>query len=128
MERKSSIFDRLGGHPAIEAAVVKFYGRVLTDPLLSHFFDPTRVDVLKRSQIAFMTMAFGGPHEYSGKDLQAAHAGLVRQGLSDKHFDVVMWHLEQVLAELAVQEDLIEEVLALVETTRDHVLCRPRHH
>lgn len=119
-----SLFQKIGGKDAVQAAVTKFYGRILTDPLLSPFFDPNRIDVLKRSQIAFMTMAFGGPHNYTGKNLRDAHAPLVARGLADKHFDMVVWHLSEVLHELQVPEPLIEEVLAIVETTRNDVLLK----
>lgn len=119
-----SLYERLGGRPAIEAAVTKFYGRVLTDPLLSPFFDPERTDILRRSQMAFMTMAFGGPHNYTGKNMRDAHAPLVKRGLSDKHFNAVAEHLAEVLKELGVAAPLIKEALAIVETTRNDVLSR----
>ncbi len=119
-----SLFERIGGKDAVHAAVTKFYGRILTDPLLSPFFDPNRIDILKRSQIAFMTMAFGGAHTYTGKNLRDAHAPLVARGLSDKHFDMVAWHLSEVLHELKVPEPLIDEALAVVETTRNDVLVK----
>jgi hemoglobin len=119
-----SLYERLGGKEAVQAAVTKFYSRLLNDPLLSPFFDPDRIDILKRSQMAFMTMAFGGPHTYTGKHLREAHAPLLKKGLADKHFDMVAWHLSEVLRELGVDEKLIEETLAVVETTRKDVLSK----
>lgn len=120
----TSLYERLGGKDALKMAVAKFYSRILTDKDLTHFFAPERVDVLKRSQQAFMTMAFGGPHAYTGPSLRDAHARLVEKGLSDKHFDLVAEHLASVLTEMKVAPDLIEEVLGVVETTRNDVLCR----
>ena len=45
-------------------------------------------------------------------------------GLNDKHFDVVMDHLGATLRELEVPENLVEQVLAIAESTRSDVLGR----
>jgi hemoglobin len=47
---------------------------------------------------------------------------LVKIGLSGSHFDAVMEHLGATLSELDVPPALIEQVLALAETTRNDVL------
>ncbi len=65
----SSLYERLGGEAAITACVGMFYDRIMGDPKLSPFFDDLDMDKQINKQIAFMTMAFGGPHEYSGRDL-----------------------------------------------------------
>lgn len=117
-----SLYNRIGGKEAVQATVTKLYGKILTDNLLNRFFDPDNIEQLKRSQIAFITMAFGGPHDYTGEDLRTAHAPYIEQGLSDKHFDAVAGHLAETMRELGVDEGLIEEALAIVETTRAPVL------
>lgn len=119
-----SLYERIGGKSAVQAAVTKLYGRILTDPLLSPFFNHDRIDILKKSQTAFITMAFGGDHHYTGKSLRDAHAPLLEKGLGDKHFDAVAGHLKAVLEELKVSPDLIAEALAIVETTRKDVLSK----
>ncbi len=77
-----SLFDRLGGAAAVDAAVDLFYRKVLADPTVNSFFDTTDMEGQRAKQKAFLTMAFGGPNNYSGKDLRAAHAPLVAKGLS----------------------------------------------
>lgn len=71
-----------------------------------------------------MTWAFGGPSEYRGRDLRAAHAKLVKQGLGDAHFDAVARHLDATLRELGVAEPLIAEALSIVGGQREEVLNR----
>lgn len=124
MAAQQSLFDRIGGKDAVKATVTKLYGKVLTDPLLSPFFKGTQIEQLKRSQIAFVTMAFGGPHNYTGKNMRDAHAPLVKQGLTDKHFDAVAEHLINSMKELSVHQDLIDEAIGIVATTRNDVLGR----
>lgn len=122
---KNSLYNRLGGLSAVNAAVEKMYDKILRDPLLSPFFAGLDMARQRRSQVAFMITAFGGPHQYTGADLTKAHAGLVKdKGLSDVHFDAVAGHLKAALTELDVPSALITEVLTLVGTTRGAVLGR----
>jgi hemoglobin len=121
----SSLYERIGGDAAVMAAVDGFYKRVLADPVTAPFFNETDMNAQARKQMSFMAHAFGGPDEYKGKDLRTAHAQLVKdRGLSDVHFDAVAGHLKATLEELGVAEDLVEEVLTLVGSTRGEVLVR----
>ena len=119
-----SLYDQIGGAPAVEAAVDLLYRKVLADDLISHFFDATDMDELRAKQKAFLTMALGGPHEYLGKDLRTAHAPLVEKGLDDTHFDAFAGHLQATLEELGVSAALIAEVMTVAASTRDDVLNR----
>ncbi len=120
----TSLYERLGGEAAVNAAVDIFYRKVLADPSISDFFDTTDMEEQRTKQKAFLSMAFGGPDEYSGKDLREAHAPLVEKGLDDSHFDAVAGHLDATLRELGVADDLIDEVMTIAGSTRDDVLGR----
>lgn len=119
-----SLYDDLGGEAAVTAAVDVFYRKVLADELIAGFFAGVDMDVQKNKQRAFLTVALGGPNKYTGRGMRAAHARAVEQGLTDVHFDAVAGHLAATLRELRVAEEKIDEVLAIVETTRDQVLGR----
>lgn len=119
-----TLFDRLGGAEAVSAAVDLFYQKVLADARISHFFESTDMQAQKAKQRGFLTMVFGGPVHYQGKDLRQAHAPLVERGLNDEHFDAVAGHLQATLVELGVGEDLTAEVMAIAASTRDDVLNR----
>ena len=73
----------------MNAAVDVFYRKVLSDDRISRFFETVDMDAQRQKQKAFLTMAFGGPNNYSGKDMRTAHARLVKDGLNDSHFDAV---------------------------------------
>lgn len=123
-----SLFEKLGGSAAVNAAVEQLYVRLLLDPKLAPFFVQTDITALKKHQVSFLTMAFGGSTEYEGQDLTDAHSHLVKeQGLSDKHFDAVAGHLHDTLNELNVPEDLASEVMTIIAETRNAVLGRAQN-
>jgi hemoglobin len=119
-----ALYEELGGAAAVDAAVDIFYRKVLKDARISRFF--TGVDMSKQAakQKAFLTMAFGGPNNYTGRDMRKAHAPFVKQGLDDSHFDAVVENLAATLKELKVSDQLIGQVAAVAETTRNDVLGR----
>ena len=122
MTTQTSLFDRLGGAPAVQAAAEVFYRKVLADPALAAYFDDVDMDRQIAKQAAFLTMALGGPNSYSGRDLRTAHAGL--PGLADEHFDRVIMHLAGTLRELGVANSDIAEAGAVAASVRDDVLNR----
>jgi len=120
----SALFEQLGGAAAIDAAVDIFYRKVLTDDRVSRFFEDVDMDRQRAKQKAFLTMAFGGPHGYSGKDMRTGHAHLVKMGLDDSHVDAVIELLGDTLKELGVGDPLIQQVAAIAESVRGDVLGR----
>ena len=82
-----SVYDSIGGAPAVRAAVDDFYARVVADSRLTPFFARTDMERLKAHQRAFIAAAIGGPEIYAGRDMTAAHAGL---GIGDADFDAVV--------------------------------------
>ena len=119
-----SLFDQLGGPAAVEAAVDNFYRKVLKDERVAHFFDDVDMDRQRAKQKAFLTMAFGGPHNYSGKDMRNGHAHLVTRGLNDSHVDAIIEILGATLKEMGVADALIQQVAAIAESTRADVLSK----
>jgi hemoglobin len=75
-------------------------------------------------QKAFLTMVFGGPVEYTGKDMREGHAHLVQRGLDDSHFNAVIELLGDSLREVGAPEELIARVAAIAESARKDVLNR----
>ena len=121
---EATLYERIGGEAAVNAAVELFYKKVLEDHRINRWFENMDMDKQIAKQKAFFTLAFGGPAEYSGKNMRDAHAKLVKLGLNDDDFDAVMEHLGATLKELNVPDDLIAEAAAIAESTRDDVLCR----
>lgn len=120
----SNLYEQLGGDKAVDAAVDIFYRKVLADDRVNGFFDDTDMERQAAKQKAFLTMAFGGPHNYTGRDMREGHKKLVEQGLNDTHVDVIIELLGESLQELNVPAELIAQVAGIAESVRDDVLNR----
>ena len=114
-----SVYEKIGGADAVNAAVDIFYRKVLSDDLVSHFFDDVDMDRQIGKQKAFLTMAFGGPHHYTGKDMREAHKHM---HLKEEHFNAIAGHLQSTLEELKVAPELIAEAMTIAASTHDDVL------
>ena len=73
-----TLFEWMGGKPAIERLFTRFYERVPTDPMLAPVFakmDPRHAEHVA----AFVAEVFGGPAEYS--EHHGGHANMIRRHL-----------------------------------------------
>lgn len=121
----ATLFERIGGDAAVDAAVSRFYEIVLADDRIRHFFAGVDMGRQATHQKLFLKYAFGGMPSYPGQAMRKAHERLVREmGLADEHFDAVLDDLGQALRDLGVGDAMIAEVIAVAETTRDDVLDR----
>ena len=119
--KTQTLFERLGGMAAVNAAVGIFYEKALQDEKINHFF--RHIDIEKQSGKlkAFMAYAFGAPMNYSGKSMRDAHQHM---HITEEHFHVVAGHLIDTLQELNISQALIDEVVAVVLTTKNDVMNR----
>lgn len=120
----STLFERLGGPNAVNTAVDIFYRKVLADDRVNYFFDGVDMDKQIQKQKGFLTMVFGGPNNYTGKDMREGHRHLVAKGLNDSHVDIIIEHLGGTLKELGAKDKDIAEVAAIANSVRDDVLDR----
>ncbi|GAA4840794.1 group 1 truncated hemoglobin [Algivirga pacifica] len=121
MVEQQTLFERIGGMDAVNAAVDIFYSKVLADESISHFFKNTNMATQAGKQKAFLAYAFGAPMAYTGKNMRDAHAHMQ---LEEAHFNAVATHLVATLQELKVAQELIDEVVVIAMSTKDDVLNR----
>lgn len=107
-----SLYDDIGGAAAVTVAVTVFYTRVTDDPELAPWFGGVDIERLKAHQRAFLTAALGGPDLFTGRTMEAAHAGL---GITIEAFDRVLEHLAYTLFDLGLGYD---QVTAIVDGLR----------
>ncbi|MGR8941545.1 MAG: globin domain-containing protein, partial [Gammaproteobacteria bacterium] len=119
------LYDRIGGDKAMEVCTDVFYRKVLQDELIGHFFEDVDMERQRLKQKSFLAMAFGGPYKYTDIDLREGHKHLIdKYGLADEHFDRICAIFRETVAELDIPQDQQEEMLAVLESTRDAILNR----
>jgi YHS domain-containing protein len=74
--RDKSLYQKLGGKAAIDAAVEAFYVKVLADARVKDFFENINMTRQRRKQKEFLSAALGGPLPWTGRDMRTAHADL----------------------------------------------------
>lgn len=109
--KPTTIYDRIGGHEAIEVVVEDFYARVLADDQLASFFAGTNMNRLKGRQAEFLAAALGGPEAYTGAPMKQVHQG---RGITMHHFNLVAGHLSDSLSAAGVSDETVAEILAVV--------------
>ncbi|MEE6138693.1 group 1 truncated hemoglobin [Mycobacterium sp. 050128] len=107
----TTIFDRIGGHEALEVVVEDFYVRVLADAQLAGFFTGSNMNRLKGKQIEFFAAALGAPDVYTGAPMKQVHRG---RGITMHHFNLVAGHLADALAAAGVSPMTVTEILSVV--------------
>ena len=117
---RGTIYDELGGAPAVTAVVDALYERLLADPELMAYFEGRDTASLKAHQRALVTVALGGTtEEYGGRMMQPAHAGLA---ITHEAFDKVLDHLQAVLTGAGVAPATSAKVLAILQPLRTDVV------
>ena len=112
----ATLFERIGGDPAVNAAVDRFYEIVLADDRIRHFFVGVDMGRQATHQKVFLKYAFGGLPSYPGRAMKEAHKRLVNEmGLNDAHFDAVIDDLGTALRGLGVSEDMIGGWIPVVQ-------------
>jgi hemoglobin len=106
-----SLYERIGGEATVATVVDGLYERLIVDPRVLHQFDPARIGTLKAGQRAFFRSALGGGGDEDRPDLAKAHAHLM---ITDEQVAAVLGHLDSVLAETGVNDDLRRQVMSVV--------------
>jgi hemoglobin len=137
VEKKLSLYERLGEEKGITAIVEDFTQRALQDPRVNWqrqgikrggLFGgkkadwqstPENVAVLNKHMVQFLSLATGGPAEYQGKGIKAGHADMK---ITNPEFDAAIGDLKASLDRLQIADREQKELLAIVESTRPQIV------
>ena len=108
-EKKASLYDRLGGKPAIQAVVDDFIGNVAADPRINGRFAGANIVKLKTNLVDQVCEASGGPCKYTGQSMKAVHTGMK---ITDAEFDALVEDLGKSLDKLKVPAQEKGELLS----------------
>lgn len=124
-EPAPTVYEQLGGAPAIRAAVDLFYDKVLEDQRIAHYFNDVSMMRLKAHQRAFITAVTGGEQDtYADMDVAMARLRTAHERLKiTRHdFNLVVTHLVTTLTELGVAPELVEQLTPTILQLRESIV------
>jgi hemoglobin len=122
-----SLWDRLGGEAAVAKVVDDFVTMAADDPKVNVTRDgklkisDEQVDMLKKSLVAFISQATGGPLKYKGKSMRESHKDLA---ITDAEFDASVDVLLKAMEKNGVKDDEAKELRTIVERTRKDIVTK----
>ena len=118
---EKSLYQRLGGQPAILSVVDDFVANVAADPRINGFFAGTDIPRLKGYLADQICAGTGGPCQYKGRDMRAAHAGM---GVREVHFNALVEDLAKTLDKFGVPAREKNELLGILGTMKYDIVAR----
>lgn len=118
----ASLYDRLGGKPAITAVIDEFVGNVAKDQRINGRFATTDIPKLKGHLVDQVCGATGGPCTYTGRDMKTTHAGM---RITNADFTAMVEDLVTALNTLQVPQAEQKELLGLLGSMKSDIVEIP---
>ena len=116
-----SLYDRLGGKPAITAVVDDFVGNVAADNRINKRFAGTDIPQLKTRLVDQVCEATGGPCKYTGRTMRDAHTGMK---ITDAEFGALVEDLVKSLDKFKVPAKEKNELLGALGGMKGDIVNR----
>jgi len=114
-----SLYERLGGKPAIEAVIDSLLGHIAADARIAHRFAMSDLKALRNHLVDQVCQATGGPCVYKGRDMKAAHKN---QHLTDADFNALVEALVKALEDHKVPDREKGELLSALAGMRGDIV------
>src|ERR1043166_4780303 len=119
MTPQKSLYDRLGGQPAVTAVVDDFVGNVAADNRINGFFARTDIARLKKNLSDQICQGTGGPCTYTGRDMATAHKGM---NITDAQFNALVEDLKKTLDKFKVPDREQGDLLAVLGPMKPQIV------
>ena len=116
---QKSLYDRLGGKPAITAVVDDFVGNVAADGRINQRFGGTNIPRLKMMLVDQICQATGGPCTYTGKSMVDAHKNM---NIKDAEFGALVEDLVKSLDKFKVPAQEKNELLGALGSMKPQIV------
>ena len=110
-----SIYDALGGEPAIRAVVDDLADRLAADDLLGPLFEGVDREALQRHRVSYLAAVLGGPEQYLGQSMRDAHKPF---RLTDAHMERFLQLAGEALDAAGVAPEAARALLDLLDKLR----------
>jgi hemoglobin len=115
----STLYERVGGMPAITAVVDDTVRHIAADPRINRRFAGGQHAALAQGLVDLFCERTGGPCTYRGRDMSAAHDGMA---IRDDEFDALVEDLVRALDAHHVPARERAELLAIIGRMRNAIV------
>jgi hemoglobin len=122
---QATLYERLGGLPAIALVIDDFVDdfirdpTILANPAVRERKTPDAAPYIKFQVTSLVCQLSGGPCEYAGMDMREAHAGL---DVSAGEWDRMVVIFAETLERHGVPEPEQQEIFAILGPARDDIV------
>ena len=117
--REPSLYQRIGGLPAIDAVVGDAIGNIAADYRINLRFTLAGLPQVKKNLVELVCERTGGPCVYKGADMSAAHEGMM---IRDDEFDALVEDLVKSLDKFKVPPREKAELAAILAKMRNAIV------
>ena len=116
-----SLYERLGGKPAITAVIDDFIGNVAADNRINQRFGGADIPRLKARLVDQVCEASGGPCKYTGANMRDVHKGM---NIADAEFGALVEDLVKSLDKFKVPAKEKGELLGALGGMKGDIVGR----
>jgi hemoglobin len=121
-----TLYERLGGREGISMIVDDTVENHMNNSAVNARFlplkeNPEHLNIIKNHTIDFFTAGSGGPNNYKGKDMVAAHRGM---NINHAEYMHVMDDIFMALDKNAIDEETKKDVLAILWSLKGMIISK----
>ncbi len=116
---QESLYERLGGHAGIESIASDIFDNHTKNPIVQKRYVNSNPAEVKRLVTEMCCAGFGGPEEYTGKDMVTAHTGM---NISDTEFVAVVDDVLSALDMNNVGQKEKDEILCILYSMKPEIV------
>jgi hemoglobin len=128
--QQKSLYERLGGAPAVKAVCDDFVARAAANPKVDFFRkstpgaepwnpSPEELATFNKHLVQFVSKAAGAPVQYEGQDMKSVHEGMK---ISEEQFNAIAADLAASLDKFNVPAKEKNELLSIVASTKSQMV------
>jgi hemoglobin len=116
---KKSLYDRLGGLPAIKAVIDDYVARVAADDRVNKKFGKSDIPRVKLHLVEQVCAATGGPCTYTGLDMKKSHKNMK---VTEGEFGALVEDLVATLDKFNVPKTEKDELLGILGPLKSQIV------
>ena len=120
--KPATLYERLGGQPAITAVIDSFVVIVGKDNRINKKFAKSDGGRIKKMLVEQVCFATGGPCTYTGRSMKETHKNM---GVTDGEFNALVEDLTTTLTAFNVQKKEQDELLGALGTMKGDIVEVP---